>query len=355
MRRLRDIKDTPTIKAQSDPIKYLDEELMVTWQDGSEVIRITFKSGEPQDAKKIVDAKAGRSLHQEVIQKDVKEKQVFLKKVEEAQLEMKRILEKSRDEEAGSPGRGGSRGRRDRTTGKSVRRLRRGCSRPTSSTAPTRESSSAASPGSNRKWSDSRSPSVTTKRRQEVLRGEDGRAAEARRSRRRPLDMIEKDHGRDHPEDQGECRARTNWKFPRRGPAIPNAPCGARTRRPFFYEAEQKRYEELTAGKTRQARRATIVRGEREADRGQNWRTSFARSKSITERARHREDCSWRRPEKQLLELPHAGRQDRRRADGGRRVRREAVRHRPQTARDGGADGIYGKPRFRSTTSRRWN
>ena len=44
---LRDIKDLPTIKAQKDPIKFLDEELLVTWQDGSEVVRVTFKSHEP--------------------------------------------------------------------------------------------------------------------------------------------------------------------------------------------------------------------------------------------------------------------------------------------------------------------
>ena len=53
---LRDIKDLPTIKAQSDPLKYLDEEILVTRQDGSEVIRVTFKGHEPNDAKKIVDA-----------------------------------------------------------------------------------------------------------------------------------------------------------------------------------------------------------------------------------------------------------------------------------------------------------
>src|SRR5262249_41156422 len=81
---LRDIQDLPTIKAQPDPIKSRDEELLVTWQDGSEVIRLTFKSHEPQDAKKIVDA-VQKAFMSEVIQKDVQEKQVFLKKVEDAQ------------------------------------------------------------------------------------------------------------------------------------------------------------------------------------------------------------------------------------------------------------------------------
>ena len=89
---LREIKDLPTIKAQQDPIKYLDEELVVTWQDGSEVIRIVFKSHEPADAKKIVDAVQNAFL-KEVVQKDVQDKQKFLKNVEDAQVEIRRIID----------------------------------------------------------------------------------------------------------------------------------------------------------------------------------------------------------------------------------------------------------------------
>ncbi len=59
---------------------------MVTWQDGSEVVRVTFKSHEPADAKRIVDA-VQNAFMKEVVEKDVREKQIFLKKVEEAQLE----------------------------------------------------------------------------------------------------------------------------------------------------------------------------------------------------------------------------------------------------------------------------
>lgn len=90
---LRDIKDLPTIKAQKDPIKFLDEELIVIWQDGSEVVRVAFKSHEPADAKRIVDA-VQNAFMREVVQKDVQEKQTFLRKVEDAQLEMKNILTK---------------------------------------------------------------------------------------------------------------------------------------------------------------------------------------------------------------------------------------------------------------------
>jgi Mrp family chromosome partitioning ATPase/uncharacterized protein involved in exopolysaccharide biosynthesis len=90
---LRDICDLPTIKSQKDPIKFLDEELIVQWQDGSEVVRIAFKSREPQDARRIVDA-VQKAFMAEVIQKDVQEKQLFLRKVEEAQLELRKILER---------------------------------------------------------------------------------------------------------------------------------------------------------------------------------------------------------------------------------------------------------------------
>jgi polysaccharide biosynthesis transport protein len=88
---LRDIKDLPTIKAQKDPVKFLDEELLVTWQDGSEVVRVEFKSHEPADAKRIVDA-VQNAFMAEVVMKDVQDKQAFRRKVEESMQEMQKIL-----------------------------------------------------------------------------------------------------------------------------------------------------------------------------------------------------------------------------------------------------------------------
>ena len=99
---LRDIKDLPTIKAQKDPIKFLDEELLVSWQDGSEVIRVTFKSHEPIDAKKIVDA-VQAAFMKEVIQKDVQDKRRLIEKVEEAMIDMRKQLEKFAAVRGGSP------------------------------------------------------------------------------------------------------------------------------------------------------------------------------------------------------------------------------------------------------------
>jgi polysaccharide biosynthesis transport protein len=100
---LRDIKDLPTIKAQKDPIKFLDEELLVTWQDGSEVVRVTFKSHEPADAKCIVDA-VQTAFMKEVVMKEVGEKQYLRNKVEEAMQEMRAILQKRVGEKAVAKG-----------------------------------------------------------------------------------------------------------------------------------------------------------------------------------------------------------------------------------------------------------
>ena len=88
---LRDIKDLPTIRAQKDPIKYLDEELLVSWQDGSELIRITFKGSEPEDARKIVDA-VQKAFMSEVEVKKMSELRAFMRKVEEAQIQVKKTL-----------------------------------------------------------------------------------------------------------------------------------------------------------------------------------------------------------------------------------------------------------------------
>jgi Mrp family chromosome partitioning ATPase len=101
---MRDLKDSPTLRAQKEPIKYLEEELLVTCADGSEVIKVTFKSHEPSDAKRIVDA-VQKAFMSEVIQKEVQEKQSFVKKVEDALLDMRRILDRNVDslDKSGKP------------------------------------------------------------------------------------------------------------------------------------------------------------------------------------------------------------------------------------------------------------
>lgn len=100
---LRDIKDLRSIKDQQDPIKYLEEELQVSWQDGSEVIRITCKSAEPQDAKRIVDA-VQKAFMSEVIQKDVDEKKALLNKIKDEQASMRKVLLDAAGDKSKPPG-----------------------------------------------------------------------------------------------------------------------------------------------------------------------------------------------------------------------------------------------------------
>lgn len=89
---LRDIKDLPTIKLQKEPIKFLDEEVLVNWSDGSEVVRVTFKGHNPNDVKRIVDS-VQRAFMTEVVQKDVQDKQLLMRKVEEAKQGLEKILQ----------------------------------------------------------------------------------------------------------------------------------------------------------------------------------------------------------------------------------------------------------------------
>ena len=88
---LRDLKDVPTIKDQREPIKYLDEEVIVNWQEGSEVIRLTFKGHNPGDVKRVVDS-VQQAFMKEVVQKDQEEKRVMLEKVGQARDAMQKIL-----------------------------------------------------------------------------------------------------------------------------------------------------------------------------------------------------------------------------------------------------------------------
>jgi len=96
---LREMRDVQTIRDQSEPIKYLEEEVLVNWSEGSEVIRITYKNNTPGDTKKVVDA-IQAAFMSEVVMKDVQEKQLFLQKVQDAKLDLLRILEGRRNPNA---------------------------------------------------------------------------------------------------------------------------------------------------------------------------------------------------------------------------------------------------------------
>lgn len=99
---LRELRDVQTIRDQAEPIKYLEEEVLVSFTEGSEVIRITFKGNNPADTKKVVDA-IQNAFISEVVMRDVEEKRLFLQKVQDAKLDLLRILE-GRMAPSGKPG-----------------------------------------------------------------------------------------------------------------------------------------------------------------------------------------------------------------------------------------------------------
>src|SRR6516162_6639130 len=43
------IADLPLLKAQTDPVKFLDDEVAVDWAEGSEVVRIVMKGDNPDE------------------------------------------------------------------------------------------------------------------------------------------------------------------------------------------------------------------------------------------------------------------------------------------------------------------
>ena len=90
---LRDIKDLQSIREQKDPIKYLDEEVMVSWKDGSEVVQLNCKGHNPGDVKRIVDS-VQKAFMAEVINKDITELRARLGSIEEHKQAFQKILER---------------------------------------------------------------------------------------------------------------------------------------------------------------------------------------------------------------------------------------------------------------------
>ena len=263
---LRDLKDVPTIKDQTDPIKYLEEELLVTWQDGSEVIRITFKGHEPQDAKRIVDA-VQKAFMSEVIQKDVADKQQFLKTVQEAELATKNDLKQFMPTKTDHGG-GGARGRP-----RAPQRPRgRACCRKTSSTASVQALVRALTSSSRRSDratpTDHRRPQVAARRTQRYPEEAEGK---------RPIPQITQDAvDRDQEvivEKLKTIQAKFNyekWK---------NAQATRITRRPRVSRIQSRirtageRVAAGAAGEDREARRVQPT-PRREADRDRTGRAA---------------------------------------------------------------------------------
>jgi Mrp family chromosome partitioning ATPase/capsular polysaccharide biosynthesis protein len=77
----RRISELPTIKGQPHPVQFLDEQLEVGTAEGSEIITLTLRGGNPDDIRAIVNA-VQKAFMEEVIEKEIKERVEFLNRVE---------------------------------------------------------------------------------------------------------------------------------------------------------------------------------------------------------------------------------------------------------------------------------
>ena len=85
------IAELPTLAEQKDPIKYLDEKILVNYSDGSEVIRIALEGDRPDDIRKIVDA-VKDAYNREVVEKELRAKTDLKLKVETAKTKLEQRL-----------------------------------------------------------------------------------------------------------------------------------------------------------------------------------------------------------------------------------------------------------------------
>lgn len=92
------IGDLPTIREQKNPFQFLEDELIVSTQEGSEIIRLTLKGHNPDDVRRIVNAVQSAYM-EEVIEKEIKERQSFLHVLETTLINLQKTL----NEKGGKP------------------------------------------------------------------------------------------------------------------------------------------------------------------------------------------------------------------------------------------------------------
>jgi Mrp family chromosome partitioning ATPase/capsular polysaccharide biosynthesis protein len=80
-----------TLKEQGEPIKFLDEKLVVSYSEGSEIIRISMEGNNPDDVRKIVDA-VKDAYFREVVEKEVQQKTSLLAKVGAVKLQLEDLM-----------------------------------------------------------------------------------------------------------------------------------------------------------------------------------------------------------------------------------------------------------------------
>lgn len=85
------IAELPTLKEQKDPIKYLDEKLIIGYSEGNELVRIGLEGDRPDDIAKIVNA-VKDAYFREVVEKELKQKKHQLDEVEKARIELVQLM-----------------------------------------------------------------------------------------------------------------------------------------------------------------------------------------------------------------------------------------------------------------------
>ncbi len=78
---LRMLRDNATLAAQKDPMKFLDQELMVETKDGLEIITLRMRGGNPSDVRAIVHAMS-KSYMEQVVEKEQTAKRSQLEALE---------------------------------------------------------------------------------------------------------------------------------------------------------------------------------------------------------------------------------------------------------------------------------
>lgn len=92
------VSDLPTIKEQKNPFQFLEDELVVSYQEGSEVIKLSMKGHNPDDIRRIVNA-VQEAFMKEVVETELKKQQDFLVVLERTIVNLQKTL----NEKSGKP------------------------------------------------------------------------------------------------------------------------------------------------------------------------------------------------------------------------------------------------------------
>ena len=81
------IAELPTLKAQANPIKYLEDKLVVTYSDQSEYMRISLEGDDPEEVRKIVGA-VKDAFEKLVVEEEIKQKTELLAQIRKSHVKL---------------------------------------------------------------------------------------------------------------------------------------------------------------------------------------------------------------------------------------------------------------------------